>query len=73
MVLNDIDRYIDAIFAAHEITFSFCNLMVNHHKPLPTIPRLLISDWTCLEKSSFPKFTDGRHGISHAMQIQNGM
>jgi hypothetical protein len=47
------------IFVAEEITFSFCNPMVIHGQPLPTIPRLLLSEQTCLDKSRYPEFSDG--------------
>jgi hypothetical protein len=56
---NDIYKSVDVIFAAKEITFSFCNPMIIHDQPLSTITGLLPPGQTCLGKSRFPEFTDG--------------
>jgi hypothetical protein len=58
MFPNDIYKSTDVIFVAEEITFSFCNPMAIHGQPLPTIPRLLLSEQTCLDKSRYPEFSD---------------
>jgi hypothetical protein len=55
---NDIYRSTDVIFAAKEISFSFWNPMIIHDQPLPTVPGLLLSGQTYLDKSRFSEFSD---------------